>query len=210
MKQTTKRFLSMIISLALIVAAFLVLFDLIQPAYGEVQQIRSEQISRENFLAKQRAAVEQVKNLITATRSEQELQRVLSLALPTQPDPAGAIAQLDGIAEGNRLALKGLSISLSEQQASGGQADQAQSGAANSLARPLGSATFQIRFASTYEDMKAFLRGVETNLRLFDVRSINLQPPAKIGDTKYDLEMVLETYYQTPFSPPAPPARSAK
>jgi Tfp pilus assembly protein PilO len=47
---------------------------------------------------------------------------------------------------------------------------------AASLVTPKGSVTFQIVASGSYESLKTFLQGLESNVRIFDVTGLSIKP----------------------------------
>lgn len=206
MKQITKRFVSMIVSLILLVGALILYFDFIAPAYRDSQEVKAEELSRQAFIDTQRAAVKQVQNLISAYQGQGELREAVSLALPLHEDFAGILAELDGVARASNLAPQAFSaaagsaqplgrVSTSTRSLEGGK-QEVSPGAR--LRRPINTLTFTVKFAGTYEDLKSFLEKLETNIRIFDVRSLNIQAAAKATQDLLTYDITIATYYQNP------------
>jgi Tfp pilus assembly protein PilO len=196
MQQATKRFVSMIIVLLLVVGAFVIFFELIRPAYEDAQTIRSEVLSREAFVSQQQDAITQVQQLMQSYQSEQDVQNSLNQALPPAADFAGALYQINGIATGDSVGLQAMTIS-SPTLATTKPTANASSSIGDSLVSPLGTVTFQMKFVGRYEDIKTFVGDLEDNIRLFDVQSVNIQPAgAKPGQNLFSVDMAITTYYQ--------------
>ncbi len=181
----------MVITLVCVVAAFVVFFQFVRPAYIEAQDVRAEVISRETFLEQQRAAVEQVQQLIDRYRADAQVQETVSRVLPSTPDVGGALYQISAIAQG--FGIQVLSTTAQTPQL----AIARPSGSASSTVgavRPLGVATFQVKFASSYDNLKTFVERLENNVRLMDITAIAVtQAP---GATALDVDMTVATYYQ--------------
>lgn len=196
----------MIVSLVLLVGALILYFDFIAPAYRDSQEVKAEELSRQAFIDTQRAAVKQVQNLISAYQGQGELQEAVSLALPLHEDFAGILAELDGVARASNLSPQAFSaaagsvqplarVSTSTRSLEGGK-QEASPGAR--LRRPISTLTFTVKFAGTYEDFKSFLEKLETNIRIFDVRSLNVQAAAKATQDLLTYDIAIITYYQNP------------
>lgn len=202
MKQFTKRLLSSVIAIIFIVAAFVVFFNLVRPAYDSVQKMRGEQLSRARFIEDEKAIIGQVKKLVDDYRGEEKIQELVSLVLPLRADAAGALMQLSGLAEANHLTLQTVSVAapalqniaaeVSSQSVGGGEG-----GARTTFIKPIGLLNVQGRLVGTYGDFKAFLKQVETNVRIFDVKNINLQPAGKPNQDSYAYEVTITAYYQS-------------
>jgi len=197
MKQTTKRFLSLLISFVLFVASLIVYFNLIVPAGNEEQSIKAKAISRENFVKSQQAAISQVQKLINSYKGEGELRDVVSSILPLSPDLAGAFSQLSGLAQVNRLLIQNVTVNTPVNQSVQGNSN-ASGAVSQPLAKPFGSVDFQMKVVGSYGDFKSFLKNLETNIRIFDVKKIILESPGKPNQEIYNYDLTVGTYYQSP------------
>ncbi len=90
----------MVVTLVSVVAAFVVFFQFVRPAYSEAQDVRAEVISRQNFIEQQTAAVAQVQQLIDKYNADTGVQETVSKVIPSTPDVGGALYQLTSIAQG--------------------------------------------------------------------------------------------------------------
>ncbi len=194
MKQSTKRLFSSVLALVFIVSAFVLFFDFIQPAYQESLRIRGEEASRRAFVGKQREVIERVKQLVSAYQGNEKIQEVVSLVLPLKPEAAQAIAQLSGMATANGLVPQSFAVSTEAFQNLKGSDPKD----ANTLIKPIGMLTIQMRLVGAYDDMKKFLKNVETNIRIFDLRTITVQPAGKPNQDLFAYDMAVVTYYQNP------------
>lgn len=195
MRHSTKRLVSSVTALLFVVLAFIVFFNFVEPAYREVQQVRGELVSRQIFLESQQKVIQQVQGLISTYEGEGELQQTVSFALPLAPDVAGALAQLSGLLSVNGLSAQSFSISIPAVQVLSSGPER-RPGA--ELARPVGTLTFQTRVVGAYENVKSFLRNLETNIRIFDVRNVAFQPAAKSNQDLYAVDLSVVAYYQNP------------
>ena len=198
MKQTTKRFASLIVSLLLILGAFIVIVDLVVPAYGEAQRAKADLLSRQAFIEEQRSTIGEVKKLIASYEGQIEVQEQVSLALPSHQDVAGALAQLSGIAQTSFLAPQSFSASITEVPNAALRQDRNAKSQTTTLAKPIGTLTLHVRFIGSYGDIKKFFEKLETNIRIFDVRTLSMQPVGRSNQDLYSYDMTVATYYQNP------------
>jgi len=196
-KQTTKRFTSTVVALILLAGAFLVFVEFIVPSYEESQKLKGEQLSRQEFVERQRQTIGQVQSLIDAYEGQGELQDAVSLALPPRGEVASALAQLNGIAQASQLAPQLFSASIAEVQNLSASAQAARRGG-DALVKPIGTLMLQVKFVGAYGDLKEFLRRLETNIRIFDVRSLNIQSAGRSNQDLFTYDMTVVTYYQNP------------
>ena len=183
----------MVVTLLCVVAAFVVFFQLVRPAYIAAQEVRAEVISRENFLQSQEEAVAQVKQLIEKYRSDAALQENVSRVIPSKPDVGGALYQITAIAQVQNVQI--LSTTAQTPQLSIAKA-RARASSTVGVVRPLGIATFQVKFAARYDDVKAFIEKLENNVRLMDVTAVTVTQGAATAPGMLSVDMSVATYYQ--------------
>ena len=198
----------MILALAFLVAALLVFFDFIQPAYGDLEQEKGVEISTEQLLTNEQQMVSQAKALLSQYESESQAQSNLSLAMPSGPDLASALAQIYGIAQNNNVNVQGINVSAPTIQLQSGGSSEGTAGTPPTLSqivKPIGAFSMQVSSAGSYEDMKNFLSQIETNVRLFDVTALSLQAVPVAAGAKssatadfFTYNITVTTYYQLP------------
>ncbi|MCR4328083.1 MAG: hypothetical protein NUV53_01030 [Patescibacteria group bacterium] len=200
MKQTTKRFLSLIVSLLLIAAAFVAFLNFIQPAYGEVQKLKSEVTTREEFVASQQEAVRKVQGLISAYNTQGELRGVINLTLPFEQDVAGALTQLAGLIQDSTLGGKSFTISTPDENGGAPIRDSKGNESKDLVSlHDLGRVVFVTRFSGSYDNIKNFFEKLELNVRVFDIIALSIAPVASEKQTKqdiYEVDLQVMTYYQ--------------
>ena len=195
----------MVLGLVLLVASLMTYFQFITPAYDETQQIKSKQLGRSFFLKEEQSTIEKVQGLISSYQTQGQIQNAVSLSLPTNPDIGGALAQIYGISKNSGLVFQSASISsLSIQSVDSGAPLRDGTGESVavapsfSLQKPIGSVSFNVRLNGSYEGLKDFLDLLQTNIRIFDVKTLSISPAgasgASIGIFNYDLSVV--AYYQ--------------
>ncbi len=199
MKQSSKRFLSLVISAAFVVAALIVFFDLVQPIYGDLETLKGQQLSVEQNLANEKTVVSQIQGLLSQYESGGIPTSTLALALPSGPDVAGALAQVYGIAEASGIAIQSVNVSSPA-------ARLQTAAAAGAGLKPMGSFSLQVAASGSYEALKNFLTELETNIRIFDVTSLAIQPVGGATGAKgaiptpdsFTYNIAVNTYYQLP------------
>jgi len=192
MRQTNKRFISSLFSLLLIISSFVVLFYLIMPAYDKIDKKRAEKASQEVFLENQKKVVGQVEAMVAAYRGQDNLQSVISAVLPDNPDVAGVIASVQGLIDASKLRSQSYSITVNQPQAQN-LALAAEN--KNSLVKMVGSVTVQFKLTGTYEDFKSFLKDLETNIRIMDLRTLAVSQAVK-GQDIYLFDLSVTAYFQ--------------
>lgn len=210
MKQESKRLSSIILAALLILGALMVYFELITPAYANLETIKGQVESEKTLYANEAQIVTQVKGLLATYQSNSSSSQLVAMALPVGPDVSGALAQIYGIGENTGVTVANTNVSVeavAPAAAGSGSSGSTIAGAAaaGSIINPTGTVSFQISGSGSYESIKDFIEGLETNIRIFDVSSISLQP-APIAATKtqagdpdmFNYSMTAVTYYQSP------------
>jgi len=204
MKQSSKRLMSLFLSFIFMVAAFVLFFELVEPTYNEMQGLRSNQLGEENYLSTQTALVKQVQTTLNTYQNEAQGAANVALAMPSGEDVAGALAQLEGISTNNGITIESISVTtpaIQTQTTAGG----ANAASPINFVKPLENVTFRIAASGSYESFKNFLSEIETNIRIFDVKTVSLQPASGIVATNgksplfqdmFSYSLTVAAYYQ--------------
>lgn len=211
MKQETKRLSSIILAALILAAALMVYFEFIVPAYTALEVTKGQQESEAILYTNEQQIVSKVKSLLVTYQNDSVASQAVAQALPVGPNISGALAQIYGIAANAGVTVQGAQISTQAVQAVTTQPTAAgatnsqitSAAAAGSVVKPTGSISFQVTGSASYESFKNFLQGLETNIRVFDVTAISLQP-AGIAATKtqaanpdmFNYTITVVTYYQ--------------
>jgi len=199
MKQATKRFLSLTLSLFFIVGAVIIYFSFIQLAYQDLQGEKEKVLSKEIFLSTQQAAIGKVKDFIASYSGGGSLQGIsdaVSTALPPGEETSNALVQLSGILGQSGLTLKVMNFSVSGIKNIAPAASGKSPAQSKKLAKPYGTIRIQTQFSGSYENLKRFLEKLETSLRIFDVENITFAPLDR-GKDNFSYNMTVVTYYQS-------------
>ena len=184
MKPNTQRLMSALLAIVLLIGAFVVFFDMVEPAYGNLQSVNGEIVGEQQFLTSESSTINQVQQIFSSYQQNTAEQASLNGSLPVGPDTAGAIAQLYGIAQISGISLQGVTISDSAPITN---MDTAQTGI---VIRPTGTIAFQLTGSGSYENLTSFLSEIETNIRIFDVTQLNVQPDsAALGKAAFSPDL---------------------
>lgn len=190
MKASTKRIISILISVSLMLAVVVIFVKFIKPAYAELQNLRGEIQTRAVLLKDQTKAVSQVQNLISQLQEQNisQFQEQISLVLPLNESVPQALSQYQTIAQANGLNVQSAGLNYLAIKPS----------AANiNLAKGIGTIRFKLKLLCSYEAIRTFIQAIETNVRLTDLVSFKI---SRAGQTKQNLylnEVVVDVYYQT-------------
>jgi Tfp pilus assembly protein PilO len=199
MKASTKRILSAALSLIFIFLAIVVFSTLIKPSYEETQKLRADILNRENFIQNQKLLNEQFQKLISQYDSQEKAQENLSLILPQNPAIGEALTQINGLLDLNNLNVLSFNVNKPLLQSYGSSL----SSTSTQVIKPLGMIDITFKVVGSYSDFKNFLKQLETNIRIFNVKTLNISPVIIAGSERsqvqsknlsYDISIT--TYYQ--------------
>lgn len=193
MKRSTKRLLSFIVSVLLVVGAGFVYSSLISPLYSQLSAIRGELQQKQQILEAEKNVKEQYQKLVSSIDPQKAAQ--IAQVLPAVPDLAMVLAQFQGMAAADGVQIQGIGFASPTIDSLFGATGR---GSTASLIRPVGVITIQLRFAGAYQNIKAMIRHVESNLRVFQVRDVVVQPALKPNQDMYLVDAKLAVYYQSP------------
>lgn len=186
MSGSTKRILSIFISVLFLIGAAAVYSSFIQSAYEEIGKKRGELSSKKAILEQDRFYVEQVKKIIAEYQKAQEFSKNLSRILPVSENVPEALNQIISLAEINGLRNKSLSSKIAAIEPS-----------ESKLIKGTGAVNFDVKLAGNYESFKAFLGNLETNVRIMDIGYLIIEPEGESGRNNLVYSLTVDAYYQT-------------
>ncbi|MBI4193164.1 MAG: type 4a pilus biogenesis protein PilO [Candidatus Colwellbacteria bacterium] len=185
MKSSAKRALSVVGVVLLFGASVLVFTSLIRPEFDLIQQARSRREAGGEVLERARTVGRVIGNLRTAYESMTEFQQGVSNSLPVREDAPTLLNHVQGLAGLNKLVLNSVSFQPRELELS-----------QDDVVWPTRTIRVTIQTEGRYENLKEFLRDLETNVRLTDVRSLRLRSMQSRPDM-FTLDIAVDAYYQT-------------
>lgn len=200
MKQGTKRFISIVLSLGLLTAAAIMYFTVIRDEYQSVMRLKAERDERARFVVEQQKNIERIQQLLNDYNGNNQAQHAVSVAVPPNPDAGNIIAQVNALAAKDNLQLQSFLVATnaSSQNVTDQQAKKVvKPDSVEALKRPIGTVTFQVKFVAGYAGVKAFITDLESNLRVMDIKSITVAPADKPDRDLYTVELAVTAYYQT-------------
>jgi Tfp pilus assembly protein PilO len=186
----------MMVALLFIVGAFIFYFDFISPAYQDMEALKGKLVSEQNLLAQESTMVKQVQKNINSYNNATQAQSLISQFLPSTQDISGAVTQIYGIAGINNMSIQSISISPTS------IIPPTVSNSSSSVnIKSFGSITFSFSVSGSYESIKSFIYDIETNMRIFDIKSLSISPAqsAQGSSAPKDLftcNLSIQTYYQ--------------
>ncbi len=187
MKSSTKRMLSILLAILFLIGAVLIYSYLIKPAYGEVLNLRTKKITLSQNFNNYNSLNKKFKNLFAEYQNLGDLNKRLSMILPSKFDAAYVSGQISGLAEQNGLILQALNI---KQMA----IKPAEIKLAKGLAKGLGVLKIDAKLTGSYENFKAFLNGIETNIMISDIVDFKIESQSGIQNLIFTVS--INSYYQ--------------
>lgn len=195
MKQSSKRLLSLVVAVVLLFAAFFVYFSQIQPAYSDVQAIRSQIFSGNDFLQNETAVVAKLQDTLKKYENDPSVEQAVSAAIPPKQDDAEAAHEITALAVSSGLAVQSVTVLTSSVQAV--QASQTAANTNNKFVlRPLGVSSFQVKLVGNYAGLRNFLDNIEMNIRIMDVKNITVEELGRPAQDQYLFTITVATYFQ--------------
>jgi len=186
MKVSSKRIFSIFSAIALIIATIFVYKSLINPAYEDIKKKKSEIATLENILEEEKDVIGQIKEVIEQYKGQRQLQEALSLTFPIDRNMPNLINDISGLGQVSGLFVKSIFFK-----------DLPIKKAKNSLANGVGVIEVQMKLSGSYDSLKSFINNLETNVRIFDVTSLNIDSSIKNSEDFMEVALTVHAYYQS-------------
>jgi Tfp pilus assembly protein PilO len=185
-KESTKRLAVSMGSLVLIALSLYVYSSLISPQLSELQELRGKRQATLAALSDYETAIQEKNRVISRYQSVEPLQSVFDEVVPPDQSIPSLLNQLYGLAKLNNIFVDSVEF----------QEMPLQTTTSRSLVKPYGTIQANIKCASDYESMKAYLAAIETNVRLMNVRTVTVTEG--FGDNPtLSYTIAVEAYYIT-------------
>ena len=184
MNPALKRLIGVSLSLTFFLGAIVMFFALVVPTSSEIQELRGERNALSGLLEGESSRIEAVRKLFEEYGSVTTLQNTLARALPANEDVPSVINQIQGIAKASGITINSINISLPAIKAVKDE----------TVIRPLGEVQITVTLSGDYNAIKTYLRAIETNVRIMDVKRLDLQGGTESGPLTYNI--VVNAYYQ--------------
>ncbi|MFA5173455.1 MAG: type 4a pilus biogenesis protein PilO [Candidatus Paceibacterota bacterium] len=185
MKESGKRLISLMLAVVLLLLSLYIFGSFVKPVFSEISQLRAELTASRNYLKAQEEAKASFNNLFTDYKNASSIQNLLALALPNKEEVADAVYQIQALAGMNNITLMNIEV----------EEGQGEAVSAKSLIREVGKMKINFRASGNYFNFKSFVAGLENNIKLMDVTSVEADSTKEPGGN-LTYNMVVETYYQ--------------
>ena len=186
MKASNYRFLIIAASMTFIVGTIFVYSEFIRGAYTDIQVLRAKRDGALKKLAETREAISSIQQLTQRYESLAQLKDNFSLMLPEEDDIPTAINQLETLAAQETVTIASLTVEYVHPK---------KDPLRTSILRPFHTVRIDMRLVGSYDNVKEFLKAVQTNTRIMDVVSFKINGNGASKDT-LEYSVVVQTYYQ--------------
>lgn len=170
-----------ILILILVFIGIVFLFDL--PAYNRFTLLNREIKWQEQLLEDKQAVIAKTEQLKQDYETHKDELKRVNYALPSGKEIPNLIVQLEALVSENGLVLENLNFL--EKEAKAGEAPA-----------PYKSLEISLRAAGTYESLEGFLKALELNIRLMDVKLISFSSKQSETEGLFIFNINLIVYYQ--------------
>lgn len=188
MQTSTKRILSITLAGLLFIGALMIYANLIEPEIRKIGEMRAEVFSKEQAFNGHKKAVEKVQALIAKVRGEAQLQETVNMALPSNPDVTRVLGQIYAISRSSQADLTLFTVKELPFKA-----DE------SNLVKRVGVLEVNLGVSGTYESIKNFMKALETNIRVSDVKSFHVGvegSSSRASQNFFTGSAVVNVYYQ--------------
>lgn len=189
MKSSTKRILTIIFAAGFFVLTLIVYGNFIRPQMTEIDAARTELASKQNLFENQTTVVTQVQNVIAQFQNAARVRETVSMAVPQYPNTTGLLNQMYSIALNNQVQFRKFEVSVDSFRPND-----------VFFVKRLGVLKIKTTLAGNYEGLKNFLKSLERNVRVMNVKSVEFGLFKQSGGAQlagiYEMNLEVETYYQ--------------
>lgn len=187
MKASTKRTLSLLTAIGLLAGSLIVYSNFLKQEYAEIQKLRGELTAQSQLYEAEASSVSQIQQLLSKSQSSMSIKEALSLALPeTREQIADIINQLSVISSNEEMKIRSVSLGYLPIEPS----------QSSSLVKGAGVLKITLELQGSYNQFKKWLKDIETNIRLMDVKILKIESAEKTTDL-FRYNLIINAYYQT-------------
>ena len=185
MKDSTKRFYSLIASFAMAIGALVVYTTMISPAFMEVQELRGERQAKEDTYNDYKETIEATNSVLARSQSLSALTDAFNQSIPSSESIPSLLNQVYGLAKMNNVSVGSIDF----------QTLPIAIVPSDSIIQPLGKVRTTVKCVGNYSDMKNYVRALETNVRLMDIDSLDVSDGNKPNPALI-YTITVDAYYQ--------------
>lgn len=183
MQESSKRLLSLLFAVILLLLSLYLFGSYVRPALDEVRQERQALTLLRERLTAQKEAKSTVNTLLGELQDAQSVQGLLAMALPISDGVVDSVHQVQSLAKFNGLALQTFSVERLEPGL----------GKEGTLIKKAGQMRIEAELAGPYDNFRRFLAALETNIRLMDIEEFEIN--GSEGEI-LNYSLIIKAYYQ--------------
>ena len=189
MRSSTKRFISIVLAMLMLIAAVFVYSTFIRPAYSDIENLRAQANNKTQIFEQQQSSTKQIQSLLSQYQDVLQVEDTISSILPLSSDVASGVNQITGLSKINNLTIDLLAV----EETAITPSDQP------NLIKGVGALKFNFHLIGSYENFKAFLQNLETNITLMDLTNLKVETATKTksNENRFSYTLTVNTYYQT-------------
>ena len=184
MRPSSKRALSLLASIIFFIGTLVLYVKFIQPAYKDINLLRGQLEAKRQQYNDYKSVIDRLRPIFDSFQSATQLQEIFSSVLPTNPMVPQAVAQINGLANASLMGIN--SININELAA-----------ASQKTVLLKGEGIVDLNLTATtnsYDGIKQFLENAQSNIRIFDVKRINIGK--KENTNVFNITLDVYAYYQ--------------
>ncbi len=184
MRPSSKRALSLLASMIFFIGSLVIYVNFIKPTYDKIDLLRGELETKRQQYGDYKNIIDRLRPVFDSFQSASQLQQSFSSMLPTNPMVPQAVAQINGLARASLMSINSININ-----------ELAVASQKTSLLKGAGIIDLNLAMNSnSYESIKSFLQNTESNIRIFDVKRINVSK--KDNTNSFSVSLDVYGYYQ--------------
>lgn len=191
MKYLSKRFISILLSFVFFAGALVLYVNFIKPVYQEIKSDQGKLAAMQQKSMEYKEVFGKLKQVLASIKQSPDLQSRISIAFPLSSNVGNSMNQITAVALANGLAITSIDIS----DAPVIPAVAAEPGAVT-LVKGVGVLRNAIRVSGSYAQIRTFLQGVESGVRISSIKAVKFDKAPNIPGDVINATVEIETYYQ--------------
>lgn len=192
MKYLSKRFISVLLSFAFIAIAMVLYINFIKPTYANIKADQGKLAAVKQKNQEYKEVFGKLKAVLDELKKSSDLQDRISMTFPLEANAADSMNQITAVAIANGLTVTSVDIAEAPVVPVLGVKP-----GAVSLVKGTGVLRTSIRASGSYAQLRAFLQGIESGVRISSIGSIKISKViAAANPDTFTATVEVETYYQ--------------
>jgi Tfp pilus assembly protein PilO len=200
LKPSSKRAFGFLIGFLFLIIALVSYNTLIKPEIDSIFAARGELRARTVVLEDQKRINEQVRSVLNRFNSIDALEDIVSMAIPVDEDLSALLNQLNVLSRTSGLRPESVSfrsLSLPESRSI-----NRGTLSTNKAVSAKGIVEASLSLTGTYNSFKSFVRLLETNVRVIDLKTLSIAPVNReSAQDFYKYDLIVSAYFQVGDSP---------